>query len=255
MSTKIFHGHRIRTATIPGGPLGLAAVFADALVPVERRLYLAVTTAIATRMRDQAKYAPPAPDRRLSWLLSAEAEIRDAAQRIAATGHRNPALDLACSVVAVPDPGAGGEWTYLLIYAEQPAYWDALRAIPGVEEYGYWNNTDRPGHCTEYDWTVRRQTWDRVIGNEPPALRGLTWEIDNNGRELRTPLLIGAADECAPYIPNRNERARAVAAVRALQTTPTLPISQLSDAVNGTVGAIAGELDDLHIAELAELAR
>lgn len=32
-----------------------------------------------------------------------------------------------------------------------------------LEEYGYWNNTDRPDHVTAKEWDVRRRAWSAII--------------------------------------------------------------------------------------------
>jgi hypothetical protein len=40
----------------------------------------------------------------------------------------------------------------------------AFEEIDGVEEYGYWNNTDSyPDGVTAADWEVRKAAWDRLI--------------------------------------------------------------------------------------------
>lgn len=33
-----------------------------------------------------------------------------------------------------------------------------------VEEYGYWNNTDKPGNLSDRQWDARRRNWDRALG-------------------------------------------------------------------------------------------
>ncbi|QOT19409.1 hypothetical protein [Paenarthrobacter sp. YJN-5] len=41
---------------------------------------------------------------------------------------------------------------------------DAFTEIDGIEEYGYWNNTDDyPDGVTEADWEERKAAWNRVI--------------------------------------------------------------------------------------------
>ncbi|WP_422758883.1 hypothetical protein [Paenarthrobacter sp. C1] len=41
---------------------------------------------------------------------------------------------------------------------------DAFKVIDGVEEYGYWNDTDsRPDGVTKSDWEERKAAWNRVI--------------------------------------------------------------------------------------------
>jgi hypothetical protein len=34
------------------------------------------------------------------------------------------------------------------------------------EEYGYWNNTDRPDHITSAQWSRRKKVWNEALGND-----------------------------------------------------------------------------------------
>lgn len=46
-----------------------------------------------------------------------------------------------------------GEWTIV----------NGYEPITGVEEYSYWNNTDRPKEISSRMWRARGRTWDRVL--------------------------------------------------------------------------------------------
>lgn len=47
---------------------------------------------------------------------------------------------------------------YVIPYGE----WDGFKVPKGVEEYGYWNNTDQPEGVTTRQWNARGKTWDKV---------------------------------------------------------------------------------------------
>lgn len=53
---------------------------------------------------------------------------------------------------------------HLLLISYNRDLTDAFEEVEGVEEYGYWNNTDSyPDGVTEADWEERKAAWNRVI--------------------------------------------------------------------------------------------
>lgn len=56
-----------------------------------------------------------------------------------------------------------GELAYILPLGNFP-----LSPIPDwFEEYGYWNNTDRPDALTQAEWDARGEVWDRIWVSAP----------------------------------------------------------------------------------------
>lgn len=53
-------------------------------------------------------------------------------------------------------------------------YRDALKAEGIVEEYGYWDNTDRPDDLSKYDWNKRRKAWSFL---DVPADEGVRIDL------------------------------------------------------------------------------
>jgi hypothetical protein len=56
-------------------------------------------------------------------------------------------------------------------------YEDAWFALPEVEHYGYWNNTDKPKDVTDAEWVERREAWDRLFGWDPVSENSLTFTL------------------------------------------------------------------------------
>lgn len=74
------------------------------------------------------------------------------------------------SLRSMPDFGAEVVWfpdtihTQLLIpFFHQRAYDAILDAMPGVSEYAYWNNSDKPEHVTDEEWDDRASVWNAVL--------------------------------------------------------------------------------------------
>jgi len=59
-----------------------------------------------------------------------------------------------------------------------------MKYPPYVEEYGYWNNTDRPENLTNRQWETRRKNWDCCI--DPPD-----WDMRMTIEPIKAGNLIG----------------------------------------------------------------
>lgn len=80
-------------------------------------------------------------------------------------------LDISCSVVLLPEHDA----TYMILYAADrwvESYHEVITGITEVEDFTYWNNTDRPDHLTQEEWDARRDKWDELVGRDRPTARG-----------------------------------------------------------------------------------
>lgn len=59
--------------------------------------------------------------------------------------------------------------------------------LPGVEEYGYWNNTDRPEKLTAAQWNRRAKTWDELIPGYFVADKAFRFDLHDDMR-IRFPM-------------------------------------------------------------------
>lgn len=101
---------------------------------------------------------------------------RDAIEKATQSMRRGP-LNLACSIMLYPTPIG----TLIkpfgiddLNVAGVPAIGKAIR---GVKEYQYWNNTDRPNRITAKEWNQRRRMWNSVAGVTWAEGRGVTFDL------------------------------------------------------------------------------
>lgn len=216
MSTKIFNGYRLSGAACP---LDVVSDLRARIRPVYRTLYLTVAAQLAATAADALLAGEPieaaAAGTDSGWrhtltearspLLFAVAVLDQTWQRIRATGRRDAALDLQCEVVFLADP-ADRQHLYALLYAEAEPYRETFEDMTGVTAWPYWNSTDRPDNITEAEWEHRRQVWDRVLGDDPPARRGLVWSLLGDFHSVHP-----TAGEVLDYLPSRAARARAVA--------------------------------------------
>jgi hypothetical protein len=60
-----------------------------------------------------------------------------------------------------------GRNVYITSYCETMSptgrgVYDVIQTTPGLREYGYWNNTDKPPKISAREWNRRRKVWDTI---------------------------------------------------------------------------------------------
>lgn len=113
----------------------------------------------------------------------------DLKEELAKTGLRQPAVDTDFRLVFFPleDRFLG------IAFTEHHRWFKHWLKQPGVREYGYWSNSDKPTRISLKEWDVRCALWDRVLGYDTPASRGFTIDVHSSTgpvpkfRSKRTP--------------------------------------------------------------------
>lgn len=81
-----------------------------------------------------------------------------------------------------------------VVIAEDYIFRENLLNLPFIQDYSYWNNSDKPEHLTGKEWKERRKNWDRVFENSGSPMflsSGICIEL---GRTLETFQLKTRAD-------------------------------------------------------------
>lgn len=108
------------------------------------------------------------------------------------------------------DPASGR--ILVRAYTQRTDMADAFSAMPDVEPYSYWNNSDAPGHLTEEDWAEREAAWSRVLPDyAAPAEHMLSFEhrtLANPDSLMLCTMGGGAEDPVLTRFPDRLTRAR-----------------------------------------------
>lgn len=79
-----------------------------------------------------------------------------------------------------------------VLFTDNGVFEEAWRALPGVEPYAYWNNSDMPDYVTEEEWEERSDSWGRAIGYRPLIEEMLMFHLHSEGS--RWPMAYLAAD-------------------------------------------------------------
>lgn len=103
------------------------------------------------------------------------------------------------------DPGTGR--IMVIVRAENHVLKDAFEDLDGVEEYGYWDNSDSyPEGVTRAEWKVREAAWDRML----PGLGKISATMDTwvlrDSVEVRDELR--DVEAILPHMPEASDRAR-----------------------------------------------
>jgi hypothetical protein len=96
-----------------------------------------------------------------------------------------------------------------LLFTQQQAFTSTWNSIEGVEEYCYWNNTDRPKEISRYQWDRRREDWETALpGIGIPSENGFIVEFTEG-----FPLLFEMkwAENAHKYIDSLDARANSYA--------------------------------------------
>lgn len=178
MSTKIYNGYRIPMMSFKRLH-ELAGSVMETVRSAAETAACQRATALAVEILDSIRLGEPLPQfatqtigKDRDWTVKGVSQSfalhRQAAARKSDT--RDPAYDFDFSLTFIPC----GRKILTLCYSEQ--FEHLWKAFPGVEEYGYWNNTDKPETVSNVAWRRRAKDWDAAVGDDAPCMRGFTIE-------------------------------------------------------------------------------
>ena len=213
MSTKIYNGFRFTTADGSRPDLfALAGVVAEAITPVLEDCYRRRVAELASAVVDGCARSEIDVDDATSVcaVFAVERAMIAAAREIAATHQRNPRMDFECQVQFIEDR-TSPDAVLIRLFCEQPVG-EALGSVPGVVEFAYFNNVDRPERCTEAEWAKRSEVWDAAMDDRGSFGATLVWKAE----ELGLVQTLGDRDALVAAVPSIEARAKRLATHRAL---------------------------------------
>jgi hypothetical protein len=169
VSTRIYHGFRFKSSSI----IALQDFFMrwrETLKSLHRNELAAVLARIATDTLDRSFTNPELQVGKTPW-SEAFSDVMDRQKTIKKTGSRDPEVDFDFDVSILPY----GRKIYGIIYSERGDWRDLFLEQPEIEDFSYWNNSDRPDTISAREWNHRNKTWNTVLGSRGiPALRGFS---------------------------------------------------------------------------------
>lgn len=207
MSTKIYNGIRINGEHSFGAIQKLANDLSTLIEPMAYDLQIRhLARSIASKTDHAAMTGRPAQGDPLTKELL---ELIDRQEQIRAKNRRDQETDYGCEILFVPLDNR----PYMLgvVYTEQPRFMKAVLGHTLITEYGYWDNTDRPGALSESEWARREADWS-VIGSRPACCYGFLRTISTN-TDVRWP----SKDDVLAAIPDFETRVSRVARLVMLE--------------------------------------
>lgn len=203
MSTKIYYGYRYVGSfhslhtTLMG--------FAESARALIQKRYLQTVAAGAVRYLDLSSLGLWKEDDWKWPITSARDAVQERMRQIRKTQRRDPENDFSFSVCILPRKKEFLLMRFCEENVNKPVckQWDEL---PGMEYYGYWNNTDAPEDVSALEWLRRKKAWDEVLpGPGIPSLSGYSLEVvseDGTGLDLYP-----SSKDLLPLVASKKKRA------------------------------------------------
>jgi hypothetical protein len=87
-------------------------------------------------------------------------------------GLKAPHIDTEFNVVLIPTQNI----VLGIVYTAHNEWYNAWCEHPGVKEYYYWNNADKPDEISEEEWEKRESDW-QVLDYKPTSMQGFSIEL------------------------------------------------------------------------------
>lgn len=174
MSTKIFNGYRLPMMTV-NELQDFCGQLRKQLTTEAERLYrsfyalnlIGEQDAYLLNSINGTNLKPVTRTRIMFGLFS---EVMDRQRKIQREQTRDPEVDFSFEATFIPCE----QCILALIYTEQATMKELWESKSDVEEYFYFNNTDKPKHVAKNKWEQRRIDWDKALGDGIPAEVGLS---------------------------------------------------------------------------------
>jgi len=100
-----------------------------------------------------------------SYIGEARAKLLNEQQESERTNMRNCEVDYSFSICVYPVKN--NEFLGVWFTEWENKYVPLITSKPWYQEYGYWNNTDKPEHITSREWNKRRKDWEILKWGTP----------------------------------------------------------------------------------------
>lgn len=172
MSTKIYYGFQIDTTDLHQ-VLALVKEFRKKHWEKDAKEHkIWFVSSVVSALEDPSQKT----ENGFTGYTQAEFLWMDHQRDIKKTGMRNRAVDTDFQIVLFPQDSR----FIGIAYTEHSSWFHKFLRMPGVSEYGYWNNTDPPDNVSDEEWDERRLVWDKVLdGPAIPSMQGFTIDISD----------------------------------------------------------------------------
>ncbi len=143
---------------------------------VTSKIEAAAKKEVEKRLRKLVRDAHIEDNRRARWEISA---MLSSVTKLSTTSLRIDPYDMNIVFMVREAPQH-----YLCMPTNGRDRFEFMKSIEGVEEFGYWNNTDKPEEISQEDWDARGQFWDDYWKPEQPSIQFSALSILDPGMEI-----------------------------------------------------------------------
>lgn len=205
MSTKIYNGLKLNISNINELKKELVEFNTKTLMPFYKKEYSKMIAALLTGKVDSARYKNKD---NIDFKISIEEtyheiykDVRDRTKEVLKTNRRDVEIDFDFNIVILPIENK----TLAIVYSEQNSFVELFKGLPFVEEYGYWDNSDKPDEISEEDWQTRNKDWNEVFKDSSiPSKCGFTFKLIEGIEEYPD------LNEVLSSIPNIEKRTKVI---------------------------------------------
>lgn len=168
MSTKIYTGFRFRSHDI-FDIQRLVAEWRLELASIHRAELASLLAGMCAETIDRNAINPERNAGRNPF-REARQEVRTRQREILGSGHRDPEVDFDFEIAILPYDGR----VYGMVFSERSRWVDLWMEKEEVEDFSYWDNSDRPDEVSEKDWKARRMVWDGILRANDAGTPGMS---------------------------------------------------------------------------------
>lgn len=145
----------------------------------------------------------------MSILKLSKKIIEEKFGKIRKTGVRDCDFDFECNAVFIPLQ----DKILTLFYTENNELIKVWKEDKNVEEYGYWNNSDKPEKHTDEEWKLRENDWNKVFEESlVPSDSGFIVEFSKELPSLNKKSI----ENIVKYLPSLEERSYKISKEKVL---------------------------------------
>lgn len=206
MSTKIYTGFALPSLTTKSAMsvLGSLRPAIQALVDQKHRKLLAERVVEYVDGYVLARYlkevlAPAVAERaeKMAYFECTK-RLQEEQEKCRGGARREPLIDCDVELGLYMLPKSGK--IVGIAYEERVGALEHLLTVPGIAEFTYFNNTDRPDELSAREWSRRARIWKQVLRDDQSARFSMRWQPEH--------LL---PREMGPFLPSLEDRARRAA--------------------------------------------
>jgi hypothetical protein len=202
MSTKIYRGFRFRSHDL-FDIHNVIAAWRIELAELQRRDMASVLAGLSLEIIDR-NAVNPRRNAGKNPFRAAREEVRTRQKEILGSGLRDPEVDFDFELSILPHEGR----IYGMVFSERPHWVNRWLAKDEVEDFSYWNSTDRPDGVSEEEWGTRGGIWQRIFQANPAGTPGMAGFSAQCTDRLLQPRLDDVLDSIQPFDARVAARAR-----------------------------------------------